>query len=713
MRSPGLRSSTLLAALLLWVSAGRTADDKMPVGEAAATLRRLYLSGARAEADALVARLAAKAKGDASYSFSLGMALAQAGQLGPAEEIFSLGVAAAPGDFKLLYNLGVAASLTGHYERAGDVLGTALRQQPKNVDLLYNLAYVNEKLKQREVAVRLLAQAAQLAPKRADIQKLLAIATFELRAWGDALAAWDRYLKLQPNDDVARRERGFTTVQMGQFEQGIADLKWFLGRHPNDAEGYYELALAEIDIDPAQALIHLDKAVSLNSDFPAARSARGSLYYQQGKPEAALADLEFAAARQPNDAINLDRLGQSYLALDRPADAVGVLRRAAELAPADSKTQLHFARALADAGATAESKVVMERFRQLGPAKTIPVPAGLVEYLSLSPEQQRADYRSRVEQAVAKDPSDAAAQVRYLKLLLDDGKLDQGLATARRIAALKPGAAVLADAGHSLLQSEQYRLARELLEAAAAGSSSDAQLDLAIATFHLTGAAEGLQLMDRVPEPGRNGDYYLARAQMLDASGRAEESVAALSQALRAAPKSPALYRQAAAFLVKSGQPAEALRLLDQAATAGPQDRESLLMRATTLELARRSNDAERQLKEIQSRWPEWHAVWVAQGVILASQKRFEDARQALETAVTFGARGPETYYYLAECSLRSGPERIGAAEAAIQKALKLAPDDPWIQALAGRIAKRDSSGSGDEPPYLNRLFWAKPPRDW
>ena len=70
----------------------------------------------------------------------------------------------------------------------------------------------------------------------------------------------------------------------------------------------------------------LDKALELKADFPAARAVRGSLYYTQGKPEAALPDLE-AVASETQDSAVLDRLGQTYLALDRLPDAVRVLRK--------------------------------------------------------------------------------------------------------------------------------------------------------------------------------------------------------------------------------------------------------------------------------------------------------------------------------------------------------------------------------------------------
>ena len=535
----------------------------------------------------------------------------------------------------MLYDLGIAATYAGHYTRAREVLEAALRQQPRNVDVLYALAKAEESLKQYEDAVRLLAQAAKLDPRRADVEQLLAVATSELGAFSDSAAAWDRYLELAPNDEIARRERGYTAVLMDQPEQGIAGLECFVARHPNDAVGHYELGQAR-RADLAQALAQFDRAVQLDPDYVPARTARGSLYYQQGKPEAAVPDLEFAAAHRPDDAAALDRLGQAYAALDRSADAVRVLRRAAELAPDDSKTLLHFARALADAGSMEESKSVMDRFRQLGPEKTSGVPAGLVEFLSLSDEQRRADYRARVEKAARLHPEDTAAGVAWLKLLIEDGKPDLIAQTAHAIAALKPAPADLASAGHALLVSGHYSLARELLQQAeTALPSVEIELDLALAAARGGDAAQALAAMDRIPEPARGGDYYLARAEMLTAPG---EIRAALDQALRLAPSSADFYFQAARFLVDRNLAPDALRFLDQGARRLPADRAVLLLKACALELAGQSSESDRLLTEVQTRWPEWYPGWIAHAIVLRAHDRPAEARRALDTAAALGA---------------------------------------------------------------------------
>jgi tetratricopeptide (TPR) repeat protein len=594
---------------------------RVPSGQLAMTnvalihLEALYLAGGGSKADSVARELSAAAKSDAGLNFPLGLALANCGRFEQAEALFARALEAAPADFNILFNLGAVAVSAGHYERAREVFETARRQQPQNVEVLVRLAAVHYELQQSQAALPLLVQAAKLAPQRADIQKLLALTTIELGALEDGLAAWDAYLKLMPDDDFGRRDRAYTAVRMGQTENGIAGLQSFLARHPSDAVGHYQMGIAQGQTDPVQALAHLDRAVTLKPDFAAALSARGALYYQQGKPEASVADLESAAKLRPDDATNLDRLGQTYLALDRTNDAVRVLRRAAELEPGESKIQLHFARALADAGQIAESKVVMDRFRQLGPSAKNGVPAGLVEFLGLSPEQRRADYRGRVEKAVRDHGDDAASQLAYLKLLLEDGKVIQARAVAHRIAELNPGAGVLAESGRALLQGKLYAPAKEMLTAAAAATPpADVAVDLGI-----------------------------ANAQVLDAAGQHEEAIGAIRRALAGAPSRPDVYWQAAGMLLRNQRIPEALHLFEGAA-----DPEMLLMKAVLLELAGQGAEAGALLNEVQERRPEWLAVWVARGFMQASRNKAGEARKSLETAVALGAQSPEVRDLLA-----------------------------------------------------------------
>jgi tetratricopeptide (TPR) repeat protein len=264
-----------------------------------------------------------------------------------------------------------------------------------------------------------------------------------------------------------------------------------------------------------------------------------------------------------------------------------------------------------------------------------------------------------------------------------------------------PPALLAAEAAHALLDAGQYAEAKPLLQYAAASAPTvEVQLDLAIALFHTDGAQPAIDQLERMPEKQRSGDYYLARAQMLDAEGKPDDALAELQHALSAAPTRAGLYEEAARFLVRRQRPADAVRLLDQASRALPDNRKILLLQAGLFAFAQRVGDAERVLKQIENHWPEWADTYVTYGILLEGQKRAEEAKAQLETALALGASGPQVHFYLAKSTLSATPDRIDDAAREIGQAMAMAPADPSlqapIQALAGRIAyeKQDYDGA-------------------
>ena len=100
---------------------------------------------------------------------------------------------------------------------------------------------------------------------------------------------------------------------------------------------------------------------------------------------------------------------------------------------------------------------------------------------------------------------------------------------------------------------------------------------------------------------------------------------------------------------------------------------------------------------------------------MLAAQQHFDDARKALETAVSLGAHSPETLYALAETSFRSTPPHGEAAQAAIGRALNAAPGDAQLKTLAGKLSTGKSAAAVPHEELADpaKLFLTRPPRDW
>jgi tetratricopeptide (TPR) repeat protein len=668
--------------------------------------RALSLSGQCSDATEVVKQLEGQPAGDWRIHFSAGAVYAGCKFYDQAEASFSRALDADPRNFDILYNLGLAALNAGHFDRAASVFETALNERPEEVDCLYQLSHAYVRQGRKVDAAALLARAGKLAPGRADILLLLAQVSAQLEFYQDAAATYDRYLRLKPGDDVARRERGFARANDGQFKNALPDLASYVQKHPRDAVGFYELATAEAYVDRSKALQSLNHALALDAGLVPARYTRAELNIEEGRPAASVDDFRILLDKEPSNYHFLVGLGQAYLALDRANEAAPVLKRALDVAPTASSALAVYLKVLEKLGRREEAAAIQSRLMQSRtPAAAPRHRAGLIEYLSLPPAEQRARYLANLRKSVAADPADFQWRIRLGRELFSDGKNAEALAVFREIKTVASDTDVLRRCGEALLEFEQYAPAREFLESAAATapSVSEIRLDLATAVFHLEGAGTALEELDKIPEPERRGDYYLLRAQLLDSLGKIPEAADALNRGMLAAPTRASLYFQAASFLLKHQLRQEALALLEQANRIIPDSRELMLAQWVTMTLAHRDIDARKLLERIQTRWPEWDRPYLLNGILFELQLKPLEARQALETAIALGADTPEAYYYQALSITQSAPDDREAAERAISRALALTAKDPYIHLLAGKI----SLARKDYPAAIRHLLTA------
>jgi tetratricopeptide (TPR) repeat protein len=650
--------------------------------------RALAMCGRCAEANEILKNVGAS--NSAAFQFSAGMALAECKSYTAAEESFSLALEADPQNFEVLYNLGLAALRAGHAERAESVLQTALGIRPNDPDLLYALAQATLKRERPVQAVALLAKAQKGAADRADTVLLLAQVLAQLEFYEDSADAYSRYLRLRPDDDAARRERGFDFARAHELQRALPDLQWYVARHPQDAVGYFELAMAEVFQNRAKAHDLLNRAIGLDPKLRSARYFRAVLNIEDGNAAQAISDLQFFLEAEPENFHALAHLGQAYLAIGRANEAVGVLERARNIAPDSPLVLVQYQHALEMLGRKQEAAAVLTHLEQCGKQGEDPTTrTGLMNYLNLSPADQQARYLATLRENNAADPGNMRVKISLARTLFSEGKQKEGLEIIDHLKPTDLDAALKAECGRILLDYQLFGEARNYLKAAMADTSalSATRLDLAIAIFHLDGPVAALQELDKTPAGDRNGDYYLERAQILDAQGKVPEAAAALNQGMRAAPTRADLYYQAASFLLKHKLYKEAESLLEQASRVQPDNRELLLAHAVTLNLLRRNSDSDKLLDRIQARWPEWNRVYLLKGILLEIALKSAEARQTLETAIALGANTPEAYYYQALAIMHSNPPDLIAAQNAIEHAIALTSRDPYIYLQAGKIS--------------------------
>ena len=654
----------------------------------------LYLAGKKEEAEQALDQIAQQAGNDPRTAFSVGMVDAGWKRYAEAEQAFGQALKADPANFDVQYNLGLAALNAKDYSRALVALEAAQRQKPSDPDALLSLARAYSATERDDQAIVLLVQAMKEAPGRADILMTAAQTSERLGFYVDAAGALEKYVKLKPGDEVARRELGYVLIRTARLDDGVRILSAYVARHPKDAQGLYELGIAVSVRDKQKALAHLDAALAINPSLTGARYARAVLMAQHGKYEESISELRKILEAEPRNTNALYSLGDDLLTINRPAEAVKLLARAAELSPDDPKILLRYSRALLRAGNTIEAQAVMQRFQAIKPTDAGPRPnAGLFDYLSLTPQEQRERYMSNLKHNLELNPNDVKSLRQLAKALLMEGKSGEAIEDYKKIQSLSSDTKVLAGCCRDLLDAGQYELAREFLTSAMKqafssdeASVEDLRLDLSFAMFHGEGAAVALAELDKTPPLFRHGDYYLIRAQILDSMGKENEAAADLNRGITASPTRANLYFQAALFLIKHGEYQQTVRLLDLAKRAVPDNPGLMLIQAITYELLQRFDQSQKLMAEVQSRWPEWSQPYLIDGIILQNHFKQKEAKQKLETAIALGANDPKAYFYLAAACLDSNPQDFQGANQAIGKGLETAPENAELHWMAGKI---------------------------
>ena len=665
------------------------AEQAMPAAQLLRA-KALEYTGQRALAQQVVAQLEKDASGTPGLEYSVGLLMAQWGRYADAERAFAQALHDNPADFDILYNLGLAAQKSGHLDRAREVFEAALKQRPDDPDCLFNLALVLTETSRADKAVVLLLRAHNAAPQRPEILHALADASEQIGFYADAASALDQYLKLKPQDGVARRERGFCHAFSGDVDLGLADLSWYAQKYPEDPRGLYELGIAETSQDAGNALEHLTRALEIDPKMSVARYARAVLRYQQGDFKESLNDLKLILAAEPGNALALDMAGQNYMRLQRPEEAVKLLSQAAERKPNDSRLLMHYSQALARVGRSDEAERVTARFKVLEPeARRERAQGGLFEFLDLSPEEQFSRYITNLRRTINARPEDPVPKVRLGQALLYQGNIEEAVGLFRTARQETSDPAVLARCGKSLLERQRYLEASEFLEPAVAGNplNTDVRIDLVIAVFHSKGPEAALQVLDRMAEEQRKGDYFLLRAQLLDALRRPQEAAEALNRGIQSTPTRPDLYFQAALFMIDHNQVQEMLDFLAKAERVVPDDPQLWLTRAIGFAILHQTGQAASVLASMESQWPEWYLPYLVHGVMLDYSLRGTEAKPILKTAIALGAHQAMVYYHLASAMLSEEPADVPGAKEAIGEALALNSKDAFIQSLAGKVA--------------------------
>lgn len=186
----------------------------------------------------------------------------------------------APGDPGILQNLGYARSTKGDFEGATKAYEAALAKGD-SVELRFAYASALFDAKQFEKAVPHLKKVLEGTKDTKDDIAMLATLGRMFgfgKAFGECVSAFDRAIKLKPDDPEWFVRRGTCKHELKDEAGALADYEQSIKVKPDYAAGYYYTGLAQLALRrPQSAEFSMTKATEYGKDTPLGKAAKDKL----------------------------------------------------------------------------------------------------------------------------------------------------------------------------------------------------------------------------------------------------------------------------------------------------------------------------------------------------------------------------------------------------------------------------------------------------
>ena len=238
-----------------------------------------------------------------------------------------------------------------------------------------------------------------------------------------ALTSYQRAIDFDPRYGAALCNRGAVLMAVGRPTEALDSFERAAQADPADPIARYNIAQAQIALDDRSgALASLGRTIALNPGYFEAYLSRAWLHEQEGRPEAALDDLDQACSMRPQADAFLRR-ANTLAKLKRWVEALRGYDTTLQLDPRNFVAHLNRGNVCRELGRFDEALSSIDRAIQIDATQVDPhFNRGLVlEQLSRVPEALAS-----FERAVAIRPDWGPAQHSRALALLLLGKLEQG-----------------------------------------------------------------------------------------------------------------------------------------------------------------------------------------------------------------------------------------------------------------------------------------------
>ncbi|MDQ6664922.1 MAG: tetratricopeptide repeat protein [Acidobacteriota bacterium] len=395
----------------------------------------------------------------------------------------------------------------------------AFARQPGNVEAAVNETIRRVEARDFKSASVALKRYAVLYPNDVRLWNLLGVSEGELGRIPAARDAFERGLKIAPNNVSLNENLGFlyyrqdrfadakpylekaialgsrnpgvafslgaAKIRTGERDRGLSELKLLEVPLADFPDYWDERGWAELAQDPAAAETDFSRALSLAPDDLRALNGAASAAEIQKLDEKALSFLLRARQAHPGDVDTLVHLGAVCLRRDLTIDALATLEHAYRIAPSNNAALYLYARAQIGVRQWQKSHDLFSEF-----ARRIPKFADTYYALGWLDIKlnRRAEARRELEQCLRLEPNSADPRYELAQLDLDDGEIDLAEKLLRAVLDQDPKHAKANVAyGDILLKRGDFAAARAHYETAiqSNASSGAAHYKLSSALFRL------------------------------------------------------------------------------------------------------------------------------------------------------------------------------------------------------------------------------------
>ena len=261
------------------------------------------------------------------------------------------------------------------------------------------------------------------APDYLPAWGFLARIAYNQKRYDDSLALLENIFNRDPMNPEGLLLKSDALLGKGAVKLALEALDRLNTAYPHIPVTKYELARAYLQNDnPAQAIVELNRALSLNPDYVDAILLLGEADLRTGDAPSVIASMQLLLSKHPNLTAARDLLAGAYRSLGQLDDAAKTLRDQIKASPRNPQPYVGLGLILRQQGKMTEARNAFERAHELEPQSPDPIEQ-LVEL-----DLQSKDFNSafqRVQRQYQGSPEPAVADFLEAKIYFVEAEWDR------------------------------------------------------------------------------------------------------------------------------------------------------------------------------------------------------------------------------------------------------------------------------------------------